>query len=92
MPALIMSVVPVTQTGEANGVNALMRSVGTSLATAVVGMVLTGSVVLTPTTAGPVVTPSTGAYASTAVICLVVCALAVACALAIPRRRTGATH
>lgn len=86
MPALIMSVVPVARTGEANGVNALMRSVGTSLATAVVGMVLTGAVVVTSTPTGPVVTPSTGAYATTAVICLAVCVVAVACSLAIPKR------
>jgi MFS family permease len=34
MPALIMQAVPVTETGAANGLNALMRSLGTSLASA----------------------------------------------------------
>lgn len=86
MPALIMAVVPVEQTGEANGVNALMRSVGTSMATAVVAMVLTGATVVTATPAGPVETPSTGAYTATILLCLVVCAVAAACSLAIPRR------
>ncbi|CAM3784567.1 MFS transporter [Tsukamurella ocularis] len=90
MPALIMSVVPVSQTGEANGVNALMRSVGTSMATAVVGMVLTGATVVTATPAGAVRTPSAGAYEATIVISLAVCALAVLCSLAIPRRRATA--
>ncbi|KXP09321.1 transporter [Tsukamurella pulmonis] len=90
MPALIMSVVPVSQTGEANGVNALMRSVGTSMATAVVGMVLTGATVVTVTAGGPVRTPSAGAYEATILISLAVCALAVACSLAIPRRRAAA--
>lgn len=90
MPALIMAVVPVHQTGEANGVNALMRSVGTSMATAVVGMVLTGATVVTDTPAGPVRTPSAGAYEATIVISLAVCVLAVLCSLAIPRRRPTA--
>lgn len=40
MPALIMGAVPVTETAAANGLNALMRSVGTSLSAAVVGVVL----------------------------------------------------
>ncbi len=43
MPALIMQVVSVEQTGESNGVNALMRIIGTSTASAVVGMLLTWS-------------------------------------------------
>ncbi|MET9326895.1 MFS transporter [Tsukamurella sp. NPDC003166] len=88
MPALIMSVVPVSQTGEANGVNALMRSVGTSMATAVVGMVLTGATVVTATSAGPIRTPSAGAYEATILISLVVCAVAVVCSLAIPEPRS----
>ncbi|WP_231702963.1 MFS transporter [Tsukamurella asaccharolytica] len=88
MPALIMSVVPVAQTGEANGVNALMRSVGTSMATAVVGMILTGATVVTATADGTVRTPSAGAYEATILLSLGVCALAVVCSLAIPRRRT----
>ncbi|MCA0157444.1 MFS transporter [Tsukamurella sp. M9C] len=91
MPALIMAVVPVEQTGEANGVNALMRSVGTSMATAVVAMVLTGGTVVTATPAGPVETPSAGAYTETILLCLAVCAVAVACSLAIPRRPTADT-
>lgn len=40
LPALIMGAVPVTETGAANGLNALMRSVGTSLSAAVIGVVL----------------------------------------------------
>ncbi|MEV4316116.1 MFS transporter [Actinocrispum sp. NPDC049592] len=41
LPALIMRVVPVHETGVANGLNALMRSVGTSLASATMSLVLT---------------------------------------------------
>ncbi|WP_277370904.1 MFS transporter [Rhodococcus rhodochrous] len=40
MPALIMGEVPATDTASANSVNSLMRSVGTSSASAVIGVVL----------------------------------------------------
>ncbi|WP_246257218.1 MFS transporter [Amycolatopsis anabasis] len=40
MPALIIAAVPASETGAANGLNTLMRSIGTSSSSAVVGMVL----------------------------------------------------
>ncbi|MGW2824274.1 MFS transporter [Streptomyces sp. NPDC001443] len=40
MPALIMSSVPLSETAAANGFNTLMRSLGTSVGSAVVGVVL----------------------------------------------------
>ncbi|MDX3525859.1 MFS transporter [Streptomyces sp. ID05-39B] len=40
MPALIMSSVPVSETAAANGFNTLMRSLGTSIGAAVVGVIL----------------------------------------------------
>ncbi|MFC3994404.1 MFS transporter [Nocardiopsis sediminis] len=40
LPALIMSAVPTSETAAANGLNALMRSIGTSTASAVTGVVL----------------------------------------------------
>ncbi|NSL43361.1 MFS transporter [Streptomyces sp. 8P21H-1] len=40
MPALIMSAVPVSETAAANGFNALMRSLGTTIGSAVIGVVL----------------------------------------------------
>ncbi|WOC14006.1 MFS transporter [Gordonia sp. MP11Mi] len=85
MPALIMQVVPTTQTGEANGVNALMRAVGTSTSTAVIGMVLTASTVTTHTRAGAVVTPAISAYSVTALVCLAVCVVAFISSMAIPK-------
>ncbi|MGH8956626.1 MAG: MFS transporter [Microbacterium sp.] len=45
MPALIMRAVPVNETGAANGLNTLMRSLGTSLASAIIAAVLASSVV-----------------------------------------------
>lgn len=43
MPALIMRAVPQTETGSANGVNTLMRGLGTSFAAAAVAAVLASS-------------------------------------------------
>jgi MFS family permease len=40
LPALIIGAVPPSATGAANGLNTLMRSIGTSVSSAVVGMVL----------------------------------------------------
>ncbi|MFJ8194088.1 MFS transporter [Streptomyces sp. NPDC096094] len=40
MPALIMSAVPVSETAAANGFNTLMRSLGTTIGSAVIGVVL----------------------------------------------------
>ncbi|MEK8227503.1 hypothetical protein NKG05_17475 [Oerskovia sp. M15] len=40
MPALIMGSVPVSETAAANGFNTLMRSLGTSVGAAVIGVVL----------------------------------------------------
>jgi MFS family permease len=40
MPSLIMGAVPASETAAANGLNSLMRSIGTSLASAVVGAIL----------------------------------------------------
>lgn len=40
IPALIMSAVPVTETAAANALNTLMRSIGTSFASAIAGVVL----------------------------------------------------
>ncbi|MGQ4403809.1 MFS transporter [Streptomyces hayashii] len=40
MPALIMSSVPITETAAANGFNTLMRSLGTSIGAAVIGVIL----------------------------------------------------
>ncbi|MZD07967.1 MFS transporter [Streptomyces sp. SID5785] len=40
MPALIMSSVPLSETAAANGFNALMRSLGTTIGSAVIGVIL----------------------------------------------------
>jgi MFS family permease len=40
MPALIMGAVPVTETAAANSLNTLMRAIGTSVSSAVAGVIL----------------------------------------------------
>ena len=93
MPALIMSAVPLRQTGEANGVNALMRVLGTSVSSAVVGMVLAQYVTTLhlPTGHGTITQafPTSTAYTIAVVISLVACAATVVSALALPK--TAAT-
>ncbi|HET9648282.1 MAG TPA: MFS transporter, partial [Microlunatus sp.] len=42
MPSLIMANVPITETASANGLNALLRALGTSTASAVIAALLTG--------------------------------------------------
>ena len=73
MPSLIMANVPITETASANGLNALLRALGTSTASAVIAALLTG---LTITVNGETVT-SPAAFAVTyglaAIVCLVAC-------------------
>jgi len=82
MPALIMGAVPVTETAAANGLNALMRSVGTSLSAAVVGTVLAHQTIKL----GDVVLPSEHGFTIAILISLAASALALALTLLIPRR------
>ncbi|WP_299576384.1 MFS transporter [uncultured Williamsia sp.] len=53
MPSLIMSAVPLSETASANGLNSLMRSVGTSIASALLATILASSTVSVGTTAVP---------------------------------------
>ena len=76
IPTLIMAEVPRTATGSAVGVNALMRSVGTSSGAAVTGMVLASQVVVVDAAEVPVLpafllTFVTGAVAALACVVLV---------------------
>ncbi|MFF5338924.1 MFS transporter [Streptomyces sp. NPDC013181] len=54
LPALIIGAVDASETGAANGLNTLMRSIGTSVSSAVIGMVLAH----TSTRMGPVEVPT----------------------------------
>lgn len=81
MPTIIMQSVPDTETGAANGLNALMRSLGTSFAAALVAMILSESATSFENTSVP-----TGAGFDLAIVCGLVAALAcTSIALFIPR-------
>jgi MFS family permease len=58
MPALIMGAVPISETAAANSLNTLMRSIGTSVSSAVAGLILAQLTV----SLGPTHVPSQGAF------------------------------
>ena len=83
MPTLILDSVPMHEAASAVGLNALMRSVGTTLAAATMATVLTHS---STTVAGHVL-PNQGAFQLCFVIGAAAAFLGVAIAATIPRRR-----
>ncbi|WP_052851124.1 MFS transporter [Streptomyces avicenniae] len=85
MPALIMSAVPVTETAAANGLNALMRSVGISSSSAVAGVLLAS---MTTSFAGTEV-PSLAGFRTAFAIAGAAALAAIALALFIPAHRPG---
>ncbi|MEU9333893.1 MFS transporter [Streptomyces sp. NPDC048290] len=82
MPALIMGAVPASETAAANSFNTLMRSIGTSVASAVAGVILAQ---LT-TTLGPVTFPSQDGFRTVLAVGAGAALLAFAVAAFIPRR------
>ncbi|MDF2260773.1 MFS transporter [Streptomyces ferralitis] len=89
MPALIMGAVPPSETAAANGLNTLMRSIGTSTASAVIGVVL--SHMTQPL--GGVPLPSMNGFRTSFVIAGAACVVALLIAAFLPGRgaRTPAT-
>jgi EmrB/QacA subfamily drug resistance transporter len=86
MPALIMSSVPLSETAAANGFNTLMRSLGTSIGAAVIGVVLAQMT----TTAGGYTFTSEGGFRTGLIIGGGVALLAALVAAAIPAVRQAA--
>jgi MFS family permease len=82
MPALIMSSVPLTETAAANGLNSLMRAIGTSTSSAVVGVILAHMT----TKLGPVALPSENGFRTVLLVSAGVAVLAALVVLAIPGR------
>jgi MFS family permease len=81
MPALIMGAVPVTETAAANGLNALMRSVGTSLSSAAVSVVLAHHV----RALGSVTLPTAHGFTLALLVSIAAAVVALLLTLAIPR-------
>lgn len=84
MPALIMGSVNSSETGSANSLNTLMRSIGTSISAAVVGIVLANMT----TDFGGFSLPSESGFRSGLLIGAAVAAIAAVIALLIPTRVT----
>lgn len=83
MPSLVLDASPPREAGSAVGVNALARSIGTTLAAALMGTVLTSST----TPVGGVPVPTEGAFQLCFVLGAVAAFLGVAIAATIPRTR-----
>lgn len=81
MPALIMGAVPPSETGAANSFNTLMRSLGTSFASAVAGVILAQMTI----SAGGVSVPSEAAFHVTMAVAAGAAILAFVLAAFIPR-------
>ncbi|MET9290461.1 MFS transporter [Streptomyces sp. NPDC003077] len=81
MPALITGAVPVTETASANGVNALMRSIGTSTSSAVMAAILANMT----TRLGPVEVPTEHGFRMTYVVALLAAVVGILLTLVIPR-------
>lgn len=85
LPALINAAVPMSETAAANGINALARSLGTSVSSAVIGAVLTS---MTITFAGEQL-PSLAGFRTALLVAAGVAAIAAAVALMIPAAATA---
>ncbi|MFR9794736.1 MFS transporter [Streptomyces sp. MS06] len=83
LPALIVGAVPASETGAANGLNTLMRSIGTSVSSAVVGMVLAN----TAHTVGGVALPTMHGFRVSFLIATAAVALGLLAALFLPGSR-----
>jgi MFS family permease len=81
MPTLIMSAVPASETAASNGLNSVMRTLGSTVASAVLGAVMAAHTV----TAGPVTTTSAAGFRLTFVISAAVTVIGVVFAILIPR-------
>ncbi|MEO3813141.1 MFS transporter [Sphaerisporangium sp. B11E5] len=81
MPTLIMSAVPASETAASNGLNAVMRTLGSTVASATLGAVMAAQTV----TAGPVTTTSATGFRVTFVISAAVTIVGAVFALLIPR-------
>ncbi|MER5184387.1 MFS transporter [Streptomyces sp. NPDC002896] len=86
MPALIMGAVPASQSGAANSLNTLMRSIGTSVASAVAGVILSQMT----TDLGGIALPSQDGFRTVLAVGGGAALLSFALAAFIPRQRPAA--
>ena len=87
MPTLIMRAVPITETASANGLNSLLRAVGTSTASAVIAAILTSFV----SRQGSITLPTLSAFTTIFWLAAVAALAAIAVAVFIPGAKEIAT-
>ena len=83
MPTLIMNAVPPSETAASNGLNSVMRTLGSTVAATIVGVVLSTQVVV----ADGIAIPTTGAFQLSFGLGAVVALVGVLIALFIPKRK-----
>ncbi|MFE7276757.1 MFS transporter [Streptomyces sp. NPDC057623] len=88
LPALIIGAVPASETGAANGLNTLMRSIGTSVSSAVIGMVLAN----TANDVGGVEIPTMHGFRVSFLIATAAVAVGLLLALFLPKQRPATAH
>ncbi|KUL42699.1 MFS transporter [Streptomyces regalis] len=88
LPALIVGAVPASETGAANGLNTLMRSIGTSVSSAVIGMVLAN----TANNVGGVEIPTMHGFRVSFLIATAAVAVGLLLALFLPKQRPASAH
>ncbi|WP_111602521.1 MFS transporter [Streptomyces sp. Amel2xB2] len=88
MPALIMAAVPVSETAAANSLNTLMRAIGTSVSSAVAGVVLARMT----QQFGPVPVPSQNGFRTVMAIGAAAALIALALASCLPRHTPAASR
>ncbi|MGW1888845.1 MFS transporter [Streptomyces sp. NPDC002004] len=86
LPALIIGAVDPSETGAANGLNTLMRSIGTSVSSAVIGMVLAN----TARPFGPVTLPTLHGFRLSFLIATAAVAVGVLLAVFLPSKQRAA--
>ncbi|MGV9284006.1 MFS transporter [Streptomyces sp. NPDC003730] len=86
LPALIIGAVPASETGAANGLNTLMRSIGTSVSSAVIGMVLAN----TANDVGGTAVPTMQGFRVSFLIAAAAVAVGLVLAFFLPRRNPAA--
>ncbi|MFJ9180472.1 MFS transporter [Streptomyces sp. NPDC102360] len=85
LPALIIGAVDASETGAANGLNTLMRSIGTSVSSAVIGMVLAN----TANNVNGVAVPTMHGFRVSFLIATAAVAVGVLLALGLPKRKVA---
>ncbi|AJT43101.1 MFS transporter [Psychromicrobium lacuslunae] len=87
MPTLIMRAVPITETASANGLNSLLRAVGTSTASAAIAAILTGLVAQH----GELTLPTLSAFTTVFWVAAVAALAAIGVAVFIPAAQSVST-